>query len=501
MARSIIVRLVGSIIALLALTGCGEQSASPPRGPSVSAGASQPAARASAPSILRDVTPRAGAGQTGHIGQAGRPATAAVDAAKTTASVGRADVCLDGSGHLGRLFEGLARLEAGHGTDDVRIMQYGDSHTASDSGTSVFRRALQARFGDGGRGFVSLGKPWKTYWQEGLRGGMSAGFEPFKVQFKSGTYYGVDGCYGLLGVGVAASKEGERAWAEVQAVTSRLEVDYWQWPGGGSFDLSIDGARVGHVATKAQQAGSGYVAFEVAERPHQVELRTGGDGEVRVFGMVLDRAQAGVVVDALGINGAQVFTPLRWNEEHFVEQLRRRAPDLVIVAYGTNESLESKLSDEEYERGIVDFLGRVARAVPTASCLLLGPPDRAMYTGGPEGWGTAPRIVEIVGIQRRVAAAAGCAFYDQLQAMGGPGSMAAWAAEPEPRGFKDRMHLTRTGYAQLAMSFADELLRAYDARRVQRGSSVEHSQEKITAPGAVATPQTPEESRRSTSLR
>jgi lysophospholipase L1-like esterase len=210
------------------------------------------------------------------------------------------------------------------------------------------------------------------------------------------------------------------------------------------------------------------------------------------------------VVDALGINGAQVFTPLHWNEEHFVEQLRRRAPDLVIVAYGTNESLESKLSDAEYERGVVDFLGRLARAMPSASCLLLGPPDRAMYTGGPEGWTSAPRVVEIASIQRRVAAAGGCAFYDQLEAMGGPGSMIAWAAEPEPRGLKDRIHLTRTGYAQLATSFADDLLRAYEVWRAERGLAADkgdNPREGLTGHGARATPQAPAESRRSTYLR
>jgi lysophospholipase L1-like esterase len=398
-----------------------------------------------------------------------RAAKSGADAAASAAPAdGR---YLEGSDRLARLFGGLSRLETGHANDDVRIVQYGDSHTASDTGTSVFRRILQTRFGDGGRGFVALGKPWKTYWQEGVHGGMSDGFEPFRVSFHNGAYSGLDGSYGLLGVGIAASKEGERAWEEVSAVSSHMEIDYWQAPGGGSFDVFIDGTRAARVATRSPQPASGFVAFDVANGPHQVELRTVGDGEVRLFGMVLDRAQAGVVVDSVGINGAQVFTPLRWNEAHFVEQLRHRAPDLVIVAYGTNESLESKLTDAEYERGIVDFLGRISRAVPTASCMLLGPPDRAMWTSGPEGWTTAPRIVEIVAIQRRVAAAGGCAFFDQFAAMGGPGSMAAWAAEREPRGLRDRMHLTQRGYAQVATSLADDLLRAYDAWRTRRGPS------------------------------
>ena len=178
-------------------------------------------------------------------------------------------------------------------------------------------------------------------------------------------------------------------------------------------------------------------------------------------------SRAGVVVDALGINGAQVFTPLRWSEEHFVEQLRHQAPDLVVLAYGTNESIDPKLVLADVERGTVELLARVSRAAPDASCLLLGPPDLARR-GSPEhpGWATWPPLLDVVAMQRRVARAAGCAFFDQLEAMGGAGSMAAWAAESPPRAQSDRVHLTLAGYAQVGTAFATDLMRAYDDWRI-----------------------------------
>ena len=37
-----------------------------------------------------------------------------------------------------------------------------------------------------------------------------------------------------------------------------------------------------------------------------------GDGPVRLLGMVLERSTPGLVYDTLGINGAQVTTPLLW---------------------------------------------------------------------------------------------------------------------------------------------------------------------------------------------
>jgi lysophospholipase L1-like esterase len=375
---------------------------------------------------------------------------------------------LEGTHRLGHLFQALAGLDEGRAHDDVHVLQYGDSHTASDLGTAVLRRLLQARFGDGGRGFVSIGKPWKTYVQDGVRGGMTKDFWPQTMSFHKGQFSG-DGCYGLLGVGIGAASAGARAWTEIAPRSSRVELDYWQQPRGGSFDVFIDGNRAGRIVTRAPQAGSGFSAFDVPDAPHEVELRAIGDGEVRAFGMALDRAQAGVVVDALGINGAQIFTPLHWSEEHFAEQLRHRAPDLVVLAYGTNEALEIGLGDAEYERSLVDLLGRVARAAPSASCLLLGPPDLGRITNGRGPWHPWPRVVEIVAAQRRVAQAAGCAFYDQLEAMGGPGTILAWASEPEPRAQRDRVHFTRTGYAQLGTSFETDLVRAYDGWRAQQG--------------------------------
>jgi lysophospholipase L1-like esterase len=244
---------------------------------------------------------------------------------------------------------------------------------------------------------------------------------------------------------------------------------YLEQPRGGSFDVLVDGTHAAHVATRAAQAAPGYFALDVADAPHNIEVRSAGDGAVRVFGMTLDRAEAGVIVDALGINGAQISTPLRWSEEHFAEQLRHAAPDLVAFAYGTNEALDSNLQDADYERKLVDLLGRVARATPSASCLLIGPPDLARRAKGQAEWKTWPRLVEIVALQRRVAQAAGCAFYDQLAAMGGPGSMAAWAVGPDPRGRGDRVHFTRAGYTQLATSLATDLMRAYDEWRAEHG--------------------------------
>jgi lysophospholipase L1-like esterase len=367
--------------------------------------------------------------------------------------------------HLHHFFEALAALDEGRGHDDVHIVQFGDSHTAADYETGPLRRSLQRRFGDGGRGFISVGKPWRYYVQEGIHLEGMTGWSSERGKYDHGKFVG-DGMYGPVGVSIATNQHGARAWTELSARATRLEIAYLEQPQGGAFDWLVDGVRVKRVSTRGKSWGSAYASLDVTDEPHHVELDAAGDGPVRIFGMALDRAEAGVTLDAFGVNGARVVNMLTWDEAHFTEQLRHRAADLVVLAFGTNESTDDTPLDV-YERQVVDVLGRVARAVPVASCLLLGPPDRATREGGV--WSTAPHLLEVIASQKRVAEAAGCAYYSQFDAMGGAGSIALWALEDPPRAMLDRTHLSRDGYAQLGDTVARDLVLAYESWRADTG--------------------------------
>ena len=354
---------------------------------------------------------------------------------------------------LRHFFEGLARIEAGEALEDVRITQFGDSHTEADYETATVRRALQERFRNGGRGFVAIGKPWPKWSQEGVLAGMSAGWSPAM---------GGLGTVGLGGAAIVTRQGGAAAWAHILTPTSRAELDYLEQPTGGGFDVLVDGVRVVRIATRSERTQPAFRAFDVPETPtpHQIEVRTVGDGEVRLFGMALDRvAEHGVVVDAFGINGARITTLLSWNEQHWGEQLKHRSPTLVVLAYGTNDA-DTTVPMETFERELGEALGRLSRAVPEASCLVLGPPDRASKSGAV--WKTTPRILEVIASERRAAEAARCAFYDRQGAMGGEGTIAHWAATGA-WAQADRVHLTRAGYTQVGTTFVTDLMTAYDA--------------------------------------
>ena len=103
----------------------------------------------------------------GHKEEAGNRCRSARDGAQRAAAQGKnrpfAAVRIIGGGkpeqHWLRFFRPCClRLEA----QPVHILQFGDSHTASDDWVNSMRFLLQTRFGNGGPGFVQAGTavPW-----------------------------------------------------------------------------------------------------------------------------------------------------------------------------------------------------------------------------------------------------------------------------------------------------------------------------------------------------
>lgn len=166
-----------------------------------------------------------------------------------------------------------------------------------------------------------------------------------------------------------------------------------------------------------------------------------------------------IIYDVLGINGARAVRLLSWNESSFASSVERRKPDLIILAYGTNEVTDNNWSVESYQRMFVTILRRFRRAAPQASILIFGPPDRAIRTGG--GWQSAGRMTALLEAQRRAAIEMGAGFWSSYGAMGGAGSMNAWVAKG--LGQRDHVHLTAPGYIKLGRLFYDDLLSGYEA--------------------------------------
>jgi len=362
-------------------------------------------------------------------------------------------------------FEVLYRHKEG-APGPVRVLHFGDSHTASEEWPGVIRSHLQSEFGSGGPGFVQAGKPYAGFRRFETKATMSKGWSPSGLLAREG-----DGLYGLSGVSVSTRMAGETLGLEASG--ERLQVFYYRQPDGGSMTLSIDGTEVDTIQT-AGETGAGYYERRVAPGTHSFELCADGKGEVRLFGWVTENSR-GVTWETLGINGAQADLLLGWNETLINEHIGHRDPALIVLAYGTNEARRTDWSYETYKAVFRRVLARLRAAAPAASLLVVGPPDQAVRTRGK--WTPNEGVDMIMQAQRDAALEAGAAFWNTRSGMGGKGSMKQWVYAGLAQG--DYVHLTAPGYKLLGETLYGLMMETYSVfatfRRQATGSTLHGS--------------------------
>jgi lysophospholipase L1-like esterase len=354
---------------------------------------------------------------------------------------------LENAAALEKFFSKLSTIK--RRIEPVRIMHFGDSHTAADILTAEIRHDFQRDFGDGGAGYMVPHNPMSTP-RHGVLSGATSGWEIDGI----GGRVEPNGIYGLAGISLATTKADERAWLETNC--NHFEVYYLRQPGGGTIDITLDGQSVLEqpLSLASDAPLPDYYTFDTpADRLHRIEVRTTQAGKTRILGIVTEHIAPGVSYDVLGINGARAKRLVSWNDTAFVDNIVQRKPDLIIVAYGTNEVTDDDWTIDSYQRMFAAILQRFRRAAPQASILVYGPPDR----GDVALAGTKmPAMIEA---QRRAAFQVGAAFWSSYGAMGGANSMETWVAQGLGQG--DHVHLTKEGYARMGTMFYEDISDAY----------------------------------------
>ncbi len=379
-----------------------------------------------------------------------------------------ADIPVENPAALIPFFEQLYRHQQGQMPGPVRILHYGDSHTAADEWTGEMRARLQEKFGDGGSGYSFAGRPYDGYRREDVRSGSTSGWHTDGLVGRSG-----DGVYGLGGISMSVRTPREGVYVEADA--SDFELFYYQQPGGGSLQLYDNGVPLERIST-AGDPSPAYYRLEDMPGPHRLELETLDHAPVRLFGWVAEKP-TGVTYETLGINGAQASIVLDWNEETLRSNIERRNPALIVLAYGTNEAGQKAWTLESYRDMFEKLIARFRAAAPTATILVIGPPDRDQRTAK-KGWQPMDRLDMIVEAQREAAVANGCPFWDLRAKMGGKGSMLQWVAAGMAQA--DHVHFTGLGYNMLGDAVVRDLMSQYDLFLKARGGDVVAAQ--VTSP-------------------
>jgi lysophospholipase L1-like esterase len=359
---------------------------------------------------------------------------------------------------LTHFYSDLVGLEQRKRKTPVRILWLGDSHTAADYLTGALRARLQARFGAGGPGFVRIGvKPYRHTqvrcscdgpWR--VEPGQPARRTPFE-----------DGVFALGGMRAFADEAPAQASFQLSPGTAHGQLHWQLWfslSQGASFRVTLGGVSqvVSPSSAPAPVADAGFASLALDSGiSDRLELAT-LSGSARFFGLIAEGSEPGVVLDAVGIDGARLATALAWNEASFEAAVRARAPSLVAFAFGTNEAFDADDQDK-YRPQYRALLARVRVAAPDADCLVVGPPDANAVAGGSQ-----PRIADIDALERSIAAELGCGYVSQLEIMGGPGGYTRWANRSPSLARGDRLHLSVKGYELVANVIGDRLLYAYD---------------------------------------
>ncbi|MGF1467925.1 MAG: GDSL-type esterase/lipase family protein [Sandaracinaceae bacterium] len=371
----------------------------------------------------------------------------------------------DPAGGMRAFFRRLAQVHRGDPDALARISLFGTSTNGADRVSSQLRHLLQRRFGDGGKGWVPVAAGWRYQRHQDVEWTYD-NWRTYVVNRHDGPLarYGYGGVV-AINKGPGSRSTFATAPSGVGSQVARYRLFYQAWPGGGELTATLDEGPSTVLDTRAATVEDRVLDLDVFDGPHQLTIRPSGQGDrredLRLYGVVMERGGPGVVVDGLALIGAFTRVLLYWDPDHLQRQIELREPDLFVFWLGANDAVsesvpyERELFRERYE----EILARFRLSRPEASCLVMSILDKGYQED--DRIRTRPRVPGLVQTQREVAEAAGCAFFDTFEAMGGHGTMRRWH-RARPRLVTDDLgHLTEPGSRVVGTLLTRALLKAY----------------------------------------
>lgn len=334
----------------------------------------------------------------------------------------------------------------------LRISQLGDSHTAADIFTGQLRQRLQSRFGGAGIGWIS---PINVYGQRNTQvyytssdwlltssrntpamdypmGGFIA--TPTETNAQLTVNYNID--------------EKPSLWRATFLVKQLKKDKPLKLVDGMNYETTLDIRN-----SKSWQYVTAFVMLPftlTAESADSVELG----------GIWLEKnSQPGVVVSPIALNGAKQSIWQQWRST-WLEDLARTKSDLVILAYGTNESFEGSFNAVRYKQYLTSSIKQIRKKLPNATILIVSPPDSMLRNKLKSGASCKamqpPQLASVRLAQQQVAQQQHTLYWDWSAAMGGDCSMQSWVNQGLAN--KDYVHLTAAGYQQSADTLYNALM-------------------------------------------
>ncbi len=327
----------------------------------------------------------------------------------------------------------------------INIVQLGDSHTAADYLTDAARVRLQQQLGNGGPGwamptqFPGMRLARFTYQNQGWQAASS--------RTETSQNYALGGLIATPSVGAVMTIKTRESEAEQTVIVSIRQ-------GQNDEDLTVTDSNGQQILLSAQPKDNQW-HFSQFNARFPITIKAGMNFQTAIGGWwTRNQNRQGVVFSALGINGFQLNQWNRWNTQAWQQELNVIAPDLIILAFGTNEAYNG-VEIETVKRNLLETIAQIRTASPNSAIMLLGAPESLKSTAG--SCGVRPeKLTELQTMQKKVAQNQHIFYWDWQAVMGGECSMKAWINQGLAR--SDGVHFTASGYQRLGQALADSIL-------------------------------------------
>ncbi|EMI5491664.1 SGNH/GDSL hydrolase family protein [Providencia stuartii] len=343
----------------------------------------------------------------------------------------------------------LSRLDnkLKQGNQQIHIVQIGDSHTAADFFSGELRTLFQQRYGDAGPGFVpAISVPGQRTATINRKSDKQQ-WELFSSRKDERFDYPLGG---LVALPMKPTSRVQLVPLQAAAGTYQLQALYQNSSGGQMFVSPASSSPISLPTTGNTWRFSTPVSTQLP-----AEVTVSNDSNLKLGGWLLRSNHPGVTLSALGINGATINMLDKWQPQ-WVETLAEMSPDMVILAYGTNEAFNDNLDLVAYQQNLREKIRQIRQRMPESVILLVGPNDSIKFSHAASCEAKMPvHLMNVIKIQKAIAAQENTLFWDWQAFMGGPCSIRSWAAQDLAR--PDNVHLSAEGYKKSAQALYRQL--------------------------------------------
>jgi lysophospholipase L1-like esterase len=339
--------------------------------------------------------------------------------------------------------------------ESIVIAHFGDSHIQNGYLVASAREKLQALKGKGGRGMIFPYAIAKTYSQNDYSTTFTGSWVTANsMQYTPKIPLGISGFSAKTSDPYASfsfkfNKPLDSGQKKIRIFLTTSSYDYHIDVSSGENRESID-------LKKLLDNNVSYVDLTLPEINDSLSIafinRSDQPAEITIHGVSIENLETGIVYHGLGVGGA-AYNSIN-SQLLFSQELPLIKPDLIIVDYGTNDTIYKNAIPESLADTVVKTIEKIRATYPQVAILLTSTQDMNFKGKNISAGKEFARLIKRIALENR------CLFYDWYQVSGDANAMRDWHAEQLSQA--DNIHLNIKGYQLKGSLFSDALIGSFE---------------------------------------